>query len=95
MNEIQAIQAQIGALLKARKYLLNQTPSDMVALADVTERIIDLNRRQAAISGVVTQLAQANVDSLEEAIQDLDDDINDSVSASNILDGVAKVVGAA
>jgi hypothetical protein len=73
MNEIDKIQEQIAALLRARNYLLSQNPSDMVALADVTEKIIALNRRQSALTGKINlpQLTPAQVQNLKSAVQTL------------------------
>jgi hypothetical protein len=88
MNEIDKIQAQITALLQARNYLLNQTPSDMIALAHLTETIIALNRRQAALTGNVNDLpplTPAQVQNLQSAVQTLDHEINQSKAASDIL----------
>jgi hypothetical protein len=95
MNQIEAIQAEIGALLRARNYLLNQTPSDMVALADVTEKIISLTRRQSAIGSNPTILSTPQESGLQTAIQALDNDIRVCAAANTILTDAATVIGAA
>jgi hypothetical protein len=88
MNEIDKIQLQIAALLQARNYLLNQSPSDMVALADVTEKIIALNRTQSALTGNPTPLpllTTVQEQNLQSAIQTLDKGVKQSKAASDIL----------
>jgi hypothetical protein len=94
MDEIGKIQAQITTFLKARDYLLNQRPSDMVAVAEVTEKIIDLNRRLTALlapGAQIPQLTAAQQAALQQATQELDKSIQRSAAASEILDGVAKL----
>jgi hypothetical protein len=92
MDEIDAIQAQIRAMLRARTYLLELVPTDMVAATDVTERIIDLNHRQAAITSDPLTLTAPAQDELIAAIRDLDAAIVQSAAVDQILAGVAKVV---
>jgi hypothetical protein len=87
MDEIQKIQVKNVALLKARNYLLNQTPSDPVVIAAVTESIVDLTGRHLA--GVhVAEIPQVSVDEqrqLELVIGDLDKSIEEKAPAVEIL----------
>lgn len=87
MDEIQKIQMKNVALLKARNYLLNQTPSDPVVIAAVTESIVDLTGRQLA--GVhAPEIPQVSVDEqrqLETVIGDLDKSIEKKAPAFEIL----------
>lgn len=96
MDEEDKIQAQIKSLLVARNYLLNQRPSDMIAIAHITETIVDLNARQSAISNT-PHLPQVNpnvVADLQVAIQALDKAINASAAASQILDAATMLAKA-
>jgi len=96
MNQTQAIHQQIMALLKARNYLLNQTPSDMIAITDVNEKIISLNARQSALSSNINipVLSDKQEQQLTSAIHDLDTQIRDSKAASDILAGATVIINA-
>jgi len=87
VNEIDMIQKKISGLLDARDYLLNQTPSDMVALSDVTEQLVALNRRQSALTGKIglPPLSPKQVQDLQSATQTLDNAIKQSKAATDIL----------
>jgi len=87
VNEIDMIQKKISGLLDARDYLLNQTPSDMVALSDVTEQLVALNRRQSALTGQLglPPLSPQQVQDLQSATQTLDNAIKQSKAATDIL----------
>jgi hypothetical protein len=85
MDEIDQIQAQIGALLKARNCLLNQTPSDMVSVTDVTEKIVALNHRQAAITGLPATLTVPQEQSLQAALDVLAQAVRINASATSIV----------
>lgn len=98
MDEIDKIQAQIGALLKARDHLLNQIPSDMVAIAEITERIIDLNRRMSALvdsGATVRALTPEQVQALQQAVRALERAIQQSEGASQILAAATQLANAA
>ena len=89
MDQEDKIQAQIKELLVARNYLLHQQPSDMVAIAHITELIVDLNARQTALSSAsnIPQLsAQAEAD-LQSAVNNLDQAIQQSAAVTQILSG--------
>jgi len=97
MDEIDKIQTQIAELIKARDYLLNQIPSDMVAVTSVTEKIIDLARRLSALAGSGTpirQLSAAEVAALQRATQALGAAIRKSEAASRIIAAATKVANA-
>jgi hypothetical protein len=87
MDEIQKIHLKNIALLKARRYLLNQTPSDPVVIAEITENIVDLTGRHLA--GVhVTEIPQVSADEqreLERVIGDLHKCIEKEAPAVDIL----------
>jgi hypothetical protein len=87
MNEIEKIQKQKSSLMDARIYLLHQTPSDMIAIAEVTERIIALEKRQSALIGTtgIPVLTNEQIGNLQSAIDDLDAQIKASKAASDIL----------
>ena len=97
MNEIDKIHTQTVELIKARDHLLNQNPSDMVAVASVTEKIIDLNRRFSALaeSGTpIRQLSAAQVVALQRATKVLERAIGRSEAASQIIVAATKVANA-
>jgi flagellar biosynthesis chaperone FliJ len=98
MDEIDKIQEQIRGLLKARDHLLNQVPSDMVAIAEITERIIDLNRRLSALSdsgATVPDLTPAQVQTLQQAVNALEHAIQQSAGVSQILMAATQLANAA
>jgi hypothetical protein len=98
MDEMDKIQAQIAALLRARNYLLNQTPSDMVAIADITEKIVDLNRRQSALTSTaapIPQLTPGQEQALQQATQALDIAVQHSAAASQIISAATTLAHAA
>jgi|SRR5215470_6620885 len=98
MDEIDKLQAQISALIKARDHLLNQVPSDMVAIADITERIIDLNRRLSALidsNATVRELTSAQVQALQDAVKALDRAIQQSAGTSQIIAAATQLANAA
>ena len=87
MDEIEKIRAKNSALIKARTYLLNQTPSDMVAIADITESIIDLTGRHLAAADApkIPKVTTTEQRLLREAIQALDKNVKKKAPASQIL----------
>jgi cell division septum initiation protein DivIVA len=98
MDEIDKIQVQIRGLLEARDHLLNQVPSDMVAIAEITERIIDLNRRLAALAdagATVRELTPGQVQALQQAVRALERAIQQSQAASEILMAATQLANAA
>jgi hypothetical protein len=74
MNAIDRSRVQLASLLEARDYLLNRTPSDMMALAKITESIIDLNRHQLDLAGGagMAPLPAAEQRALAAAVRALD-----------------------
>ena len=98
MDEIDKTQAQIRGLIKARDHLLNEVPSDMVAIAEITERIIDLNRRLAALvdaGATVPELTPGQVQALQQAVGALERAIQQSQAASQILIAATQLANAA
>src|SRR5277367_1088240 len=87
MDAIERIQWKIQALLAARDHLLNQTPTDVVAIAHLTEMIVDLNVRQTALSnlGNLRTSSAKKVASLKAALLTLDNAINESAAVPEIL----------
>jgi len=97
MDEIEKMQMKNGALIKARDYLLNQRPSNMVALADVTEMIVDLTKRNLAATNAskIPQVAAKEERSLRELIESLDKSLQKEASAGHILRGAKNVYASA
>lgn len=87
MDEQDQLQAQIQALLRARDALRNQRPTDMVAVSSVTEDIVTLSGRLAAVSGEanIPAITQPQVDALTAATAKLDTAIGASNGASEIV----------
>jgi hypothetical protein len=87
MDQIQKIHLKNVALLRARRYLLNQVPSDQVVIAEITENIVDLTGRHLA--GVhVAEIPQVPADEqrqLEQVIGDLHKNIEKKAPAIEIL----------
>jgi hypothetical protein len=97
MNEIDKIQTQIAALLQARDFLLHQTPSDMVAIADITERMVALTRRQGVLTRQATPLPSLTPDqerALRAAVDSLEGQIRASRTASDIMAAVTTLLNA-
>jgi hypothetical protein len=93
MDELEQTKTQITALLHARDYLLHQAPSDVVAVADVTEKIVDVTRRQTYLIGRprVRALPVVDAEALMKAATVLEMDIGKAVSADAILADVITV----
>jgi len=87
MDEIEKIHVKSGALIRARKYMLNQTPSDMIAVAHVTESIIDLTECHLAATGAskIPEVTTEEQRLLRQTIQALDDSLKQKASADQIL----------
>lgn len=98
MTEIKKIHLQIMALLKARNYLLHQSPSDMIAIQEVTEKIIALNERQSVLSDTTTAIpvpTDEQIAKLQSAIHELDTQIAASKTASDILIAATAIANSA
>jgi hypothetical protein len=87
MDEIAKIYLKSGALIKARDYLLNQAPSDVVSIAAITENIVDLTGCRLAAAGIkqIPQLSEDEQLKLRHAIVALDTSIEAKASSSEIL----------
>jgi hypothetical protein len=97
MDPIDKLQTQITELLKARDFLLNQTPSDMVAVASITEKIIDLTRRLTALvasTGPIRALTPGEVAALQDAVRALAIAVQRSAAASHIVEAATKLANA-
>ena len=97
MDQIDKLQTQITELIKARDFLLNQTPSDMVAVAALTEKIIDLTRRLAASIGSlgpIPTLKPGEVAALQDAVRSLALAVQRSAAASQIVEAATKLANA-
>jgi hypothetical protein len=88
MDEIVKIYLKSGALIKARDYLLNQTPSDPDAIAAITENIVDLTGSRLVAAGIqqIPQLSKDEQLELRRAIVALDISIEEKASSSQILE---------
>jgi len=93
MDEIEKILWKNGALIRARDYLLKQSPSDLIAIADLTENIVDL----ASCHIAATEIPRApNVTAedeklLRQAIEALDEHMSQKASADQIVDKARNV----
>ena len=97
MDEVEKLQAQIKSLLAARKFLLNQQPSDMVAIGQITEGIVDLTARQMALTEArrIPAVSPETVKALQSAIKALDDAMKASAAATQILTAATAVANTA
>ena len=93
MDEIRKIHIKNGALIRARNYLLHQTPSDMVAITQITENIVDLNSRhlQSIDAPNIPQVTKKEQQELRRVIEALEENIKKNASAGHILSD-AKVI---
>ncbi|WP_071336117.1 hypothetical protein [Burkholderia contaminans] len=84
---------QVDALLDAYDYLLNQQPTDTVALAQVSQDIIALNARMRAI-GLDSDAAdpQPAIDTLSNAVDALNGMVAHNMAATAILKGVSAIM---
>lgn len=96
MDEIQQIQAKIKSLIAARNYLLNQQPTDMVAVHDVSEKIVALSARVTNLIGgpPLTPLAPAVVQALGAAVSKLENSIRAAAAATAVLKAATAVANA-
>jgi hypothetical protein len=88
MNEIGKIYLKSGALITARNYLLNQSPSDMVAISEITEGIVDLTETglaAGATGGEFPELPSHEHLELKQAIDALDKSIKMAAPSIEIL----------
>jgi hypothetical protein len=88
------IHKKISALLAARGHLLNQQPSDIIAITQLTEMIVDLSRRPVlSKQGSLRILSQREEVSLDAALRRLDDTIKTSAGTSQIVDASSNLAG--
>ena len=87
MDAEDRIQEKIATLLKARNLLLNQQPTDMVAVAHITEMIVDLSAQLQALTQPqrAMVLTPAEVAALQAAIAALNQSIAQSAAVSQIM----------
>ncbi|WDD90278.1 hypothetical protein Bsp3421_000101 (plasmid) [Burkholderia sp. FERM BP-3421] len=84
---------QLAALSATYKYLLNQQPSDPVAMAQVNQDIVAMCDRLNGIGfGSTATDSQLAIDNLNQAIGVLNNLIICSASATSIVNGVAAVM---
>lgn len=84
---------QVSALVAAYKVLINQQPSDTVAMAQVQHDIIALCDREDAIGLDSTATdTDAAIAQLSSAIDTLNWMVTKNVAATSILGGVAAVM---
>jgi hypothetical protein len=95
MDEIQKIRLKNSALLKARRYLLNQTPSDPVIIAEITENIVDLTGRHLAgvHAAKIPQVSANEQRQLEQVIGHLHSSIENKAPAIDILKHAKGIFG--
>lgn len=93
MDEIEKIHVKNRALIKARDYLLHQTPSDLVAITHINESIIDLVRRhlEAANAPKIPEVSKGEQQLLQEAIQGLDKNVEKKAPARQILSDAKEI----
>ena len=93
MDEIDKIHEKNSALIRARKYMLNQTPSDMVAIAQITENIVNLTEHHLAATGAakIPEVTTEEQRLLRQAIQALDDKLEQKASVDQILSEAKKL----
>lgn len=95
MNQIDKIVLKNGALIRARNYLREQSPSDMVAIADVTESIVELTSCHLAAIGNsdIPQVDTQDQKLLKQAIAALDKQLDRKAAADQILEKADIVFG--
>ncbi len=88
MDEIDKIQLKNAALLAARQYLLKQAPSDLVAITEITESIVDLAGRNVFATSLdkIPQVSAFDQRRLEESVSALRYSILNDASVSEILE---------
>jgi hypothetical protein len=87
MDEIVKIHMKNRALIRARNYLLEQSPSDMVVVSHITENIVDLTRRHLEVIGApqIPRVTRGEQQLLRQAIAALDRNVEKKASAHQIL----------
>jgi hypothetical protein len=95
MDEIEKILLKNAALIRARNYLREQSPSDMVAIADLTENIVDLTSCHVSAADIadVPQITPEEQKLLRQAITALDDHVGQKASPVLICDKARAVYG--
>lgn len=95
MDEIEKIHLKNKALLRARNYLRDQSPSDIVAISHITESIVDLTGRHLAAADApkVRQVSPEEQRQLRKAVQALDKNVAKKALASQILKDAKTVYG--
>ena len=91
MDEIE--KNHLKTLIRARNYLLSQTPTDMVAVSHITEQIVSCTEQHLAAADAPKSL-QATTEKkklLLRAIKDLDKRVEKKASASRILSDAGKI----
>jgi hypothetical protein len=94
MDEIEKIHVKNRALIKARDYLLHQTPSDLVAITYLNESIIDLVRSHLEAANtpkMIPEVSKGEQRLLREAIQGLDKNLENKAPASQILSDAKEI----
>ncbi len=96
MNEVQQLQTKLKGLIDARNYLLNQQPTDMVAVHDVSEKIVALSARLTSLIGgpPLPQLSAAVVNALAAAVSKLQKSVTASAAATAILQDATALANA-
>ncbi len=87
MNTYTQTENQVNALFAARAYLLTQNPTDMVAVAQITEDYISLTQTALAQNGQPSTVKDnpSDIQSLTTAIDTLDDYISCNAGADEVL----------
>ena len=87
MNEIEKIQLKSAALVKARDYLLGQTPSDPAAVAAIEANITELSERQRTAAHVpeIPQLSADEQQQLTQAAASVNESVEKKAPAVEIL----------
>ena len=95
MDEIEKIHLKNRALIKARNYLRDQSPTDIVAISHITESIVDLTGRHLAATDAqkVQKVGLRQQQELDKAIEALVKNVAKKAPASQILKDAKIVYG--
>jgi hypothetical protein len=95
MDEIDKIFMKNLVLLKARNYLLEQSPSDLVTISGITEYIVDLTACQihGRTLDTIPKVPTADEQILKKAIEALEKKLDQKSSPTQIMDDARVLYG--
>lgn len=87
MDESTRLQQLLSTLFDTRNYLLKMIPTDLVAVAEVDAQIMSVTQRlQAELANPsAQQLTPAQVEAVQQAIDDLNACVEQDMAASQIV----------